>query len=122
LRHQLITWLVQLPLLFYAAHGSFSLFSLNGAMAVGGSTAVDTYTEGGPTRLILFALHSKPLHNRSCRVRRGIGIVVAGADGYRTKGRVPDRDYVFRTVPDRTLPAKTAHAGFHDCVLHFDGY
>jgi exopolysaccharide production protein ExoQ len=54
LRHQVITWLVQLPLLFYAAHGSFSLFSLNGAMAVGGSTAVDTYTEGGPTRLIVW--------------------------------------------------------------------
>lgn len=54
LRHQVITWLVQLPLLFYAAHGSFSLFSLNGAMAVGGSTVVDTYTEGGPTRLIVW--------------------------------------------------------------------
>ena len=53
LQDRLITWLVQVPLLFYAAHGSFSLFSLNGADAVGGSMALDTYTDGGPTRIIV---------------------------------------------------------------------
>jgi exopolysaccharide production protein ExoQ len=54
LQHRLVTWLVQVPLLFYAAHGSFSLFSLNGADAVGGSIALDTYSDGGPTRIIVY--------------------------------------------------------------------
>jgi exopolysaccharide production protein ExoQ len=55
LKYRVITWLVQLPLLFYAVHGSFSLFSPNGAFAVGGSTVVDTDSAAGPVRLIVWA-------------------------------------------------------------------
>jgi len=54
LRHRVITWLVQLPLLFYAVHGSCSFFSPNGAMSVAGSTVADMDTGGGPTRLIVW--------------------------------------------------------------------
>ena len=52
LRHKVITWLVQLPLLFYAVHGSCSFFSPNGALSVPGSTVVDTDPAAGPVRLI----------------------------------------------------------------------
>jgi exopolysaccharide production protein ExoQ len=52
LRHQVITWLVQLPLLFYAVHGSCSFFSPNGALSVRGSTVIDTGSDAGPLRLI----------------------------------------------------------------------
>jgi exopolysaccharide production protein ExoQ len=55
LRHQVITWLVQSPLLFYAVHGSSSFFSPNGALSVAGSTVADMDTGGGPTRLIVGA-------------------------------------------------------------------
>ena len=54
LRHQVVTWFVQIPLLFYAVHGSLSLFSPNGALAVGGSTVVDTDPGAGPVRLIVW--------------------------------------------------------------------
>jgi exopolysaccharide production protein ExoQ len=55
LKYRVMTWLVQLPLLFYAVHGAFSLFSPNGAFAVGGSTVVDTDLAAGPVRLIVWA-------------------------------------------------------------------
>lgn len=55
LQYRVITWLVQLPLLFYAVHGAFSLFSPNGAFAVGGSTVVDTDPGALPVRLIAWA-------------------------------------------------------------------
>ena len=55
LRRQVVTWLVQIPLLFYAVHGSSSLFSPNGALAVGGSTVVDTDPGAGPVRLIVWS-------------------------------------------------------------------
>jgi exopolysaccharide production protein ExoQ len=46
---------VQLPLLFYAVHGSCSLFSPNGAFSVAGSNVADMDMGGGPTRLIVWA-------------------------------------------------------------------
>ena len=52
LKHRVVTWMVQLPLLFYAVHGAFSIFSPNGAFAVGGSNAVDTDPGSGAIRLI----------------------------------------------------------------------
>lgn len=52
LKHRVVTWLVQVPLLFYAVHGAFSIFSPNGAFAVGGSNAVDTDPSSGAVRLI----------------------------------------------------------------------
>jgi O-antigen ligase len=55
LKHRVITWLVQLPLLFYAVHGAFSLFTPNGPFAVGGSTVVDTDPAPGNVRLIAWA-------------------------------------------------------------------
>ena len=55
LRHQVITWLVQLPLLFYAVHGSCSFFSPNGALSVAGSNVADMDTGAGPTRLFVWA-------------------------------------------------------------------
>jgi exopolysaccharide production protein ExoQ len=55
LKHRLVTWLVQPPLLFYAVHGAFSVFSPNGAFAVGGSTVVDTDPAAGSVRLIVWA-------------------------------------------------------------------
>ena len=55
LRHQVITWLVQLPLLFYAVHGACSFFSPNGALSVAGSNVADMDTGAGPTRLFVWA-------------------------------------------------------------------
>jgi exopolysaccharide production protein ExoQ len=55
LKSRVITWLVQAPLLFYAVHGSFSLFSSNGAFSVGGSSVIDTDSGTGPVRLISWA-------------------------------------------------------------------
>jgi exopolysaccharide production protein ExoQ len=54
LKSRVITWLVQAPLLFYAVHGAFSLFSPNGAFAVGGSTAFDADSGSGAVRLIVW--------------------------------------------------------------------
>ncbi len=55
LKHRVITWVVQLPLLFYSVHGAFSIFSPNGAFAVGGSTVVDTDPGAGAVRIIAWA-------------------------------------------------------------------